>query len=121
MKPTPPDICANSTTRLADRAAGETAADQDQIQRATVRPAAGGTEGRPVAPRVYWVTDSSVLAATANRVTMLMFLQGELGTAPDQRYLTASVRVSFVEAGASGWRVDELAVVNEPRTVEAKP
>ena len=69
----------------------------------------------------YWVTNSSVLAATANRATMLMFLQGERGAPPDQRYLTASVRVSFVKPGASGWRVDDLAIVTQPQAVEAKP
>ncbi|MGB9305378.1 MAG: RDD family protein, partial [Mycobacterium sp.] len=53
--------------------------------------------------------------------TMLMFLQGERGAAPDQRYLTASVRVTFVKPGASGWRVDDLAVVTKPQTAGAKP
>ncbi|MGO9746792.1 MAG: RDD family protein [Mycobacterium sp.] len=69
----------------------------------------------------YWVTNSSVLTATPNHATMLMFLQGERGAAPDQRYLTASVRVTFVKPGASGWRVDDLAVVTKPQTAEAKP
>ncbi len=69
----------------------------------------------------YWVTNSSVLTATPNEATMLMFLQGERGAAPDQRYLTASVRVTFVNSGASGWRVDDLAVVAKSQTAEAKP
>ncbi len=69
----------------------------------------------------YWVTNSAVLAATANHATMLVFLQGERGTPPDQRYLTASVRVTFVKPGSSGWRVDDLAVVTQPQTAEAKP
>ncbi len=69
----------------------------------------------------YWVTNSSVLTSTPDHATMLMFLQGERGAAPDQRYLTASVRVTFVKPGASGWRVDDLAVVTKPQTVEAKP
>jgi Mce-associated membrane protein len=69
----------------------------------------------------YWVTNSSVLTATPNEAMMLMFLQGERGAAPDQRYLTASVRVTFVKSGASGWRVDDLAVVAKSQTAEAKP
>jgi len=69
----------------------------------------------------YWVTNSSVLTATPNHATVLMFLQGERGAAPDQRYLTASVRVTFVKPGASGWRVDDLAIVTTPQTAEAKP
>lgn len=69
----------------------------------------------------YWVTNSSVLIATPNQATMLMFLQGERGAAPDQRYITASVRVTFLKPGASGWCVDDLAVVTKPQTAEAKP
>ncbi|MGO9506914.1 MAG: RDD family protein [Mycobacterium sp.] len=69
----------------------------------------------------YWVTNSSVLTSTPDHATMLMFLQGERGAAPDQRYLTASVRVTFVKPGASGWRVDDLAVVTKPQTAGAKP
>jgi Mce-associated membrane protein len=69
----------------------------------------------------YWVTNSSVLTATPNEAMMLIFLQGERGAAPDQRYLTASVRVTFVKSGAAGWRVDALAVVAKSQTAEAKP
>lgn len=69
----------------------------------------------------YWVTNSAVLTATASRATMLVFLQGERGAPPDQRYLTASVRVSFVKPAAAGWRVDDLVVVTKPQTAEAKP
>lgn len=69
----------------------------------------------------YWVTNSSVLSATPNHATMLMFLQGERGAAPDQRYLIASVRVTFVKPGASVWRIDDLAIVTQPQTVQAKP
>ncbi|GLP82648.1 RDD family protein [Mycobacterium antarcticum] len=69
----------------------------------------------------YWVTDSSVLSATRGRATMLLFLQGRRGAAPDQRYLTASVRVNFVESDSTPWRVDELTVVTSPPTVKANP
>ncbi|MGH3555924.1 MAG: RDD family protein [Mycobacterium sp.] len=69
----------------------------------------------------YRVTNSSVLSATADRATMLVFLQGERGAPPNQRYIAASVRVTFVESGAAGWRIDDVAVVTEPQTAEAKP
>jgi Mce-associated membrane protein len=69
----------------------------------------------------YWVTNSSVLSATKDRATMLLFLQGQRGPAPNQRYLTASVRVSFAESGSASWRVDDLTVVSSPQPVQAKP
>lgn len=69
----------------------------------------------------YWVTNSAVLTATKGRATMLLFLQGQRGAAPDQRYLTASVRVTFVESGSAAWRVDDLAVVTNPQPAQAKP
>jgi Mce-associated membrane protein len=69
----------------------------------------------------YWVTNSSVLAATQGRATMLLFLQGQRGAPPNQRYITASVRVSFVQSRSAPWRVDDLAVVTNPQPVQAKP
>ena len=69
----------------------------------------------------YWVTISSVLTATPDHATMLLFLQGERGAPPNQRYLTASVRVTFVKPPAAGWRVDDVAIVTTPQTAEAKP
>ena len=69
----------------------------------------------------YWVTNSSVLGATPYRATMLVFLQGERGAPPNQRYITASVRVTFVQSGGAGWRIDDVAVVTTPQTAEAKP
>ncbi len=69
----------------------------------------------------YWVTNSSVLTASPERVTMLLFLQGERGTPPNQRYLSASVQATFVDAGRGAWRVDDIAVVTAPHRVEAKP
>lgn len=69
----------------------------------------------------YWVTDSSVLSATTDRATMLVFLQGQRGAPPDHRYITATVRVTFVDSGATGWRVDHLAVVTKPQPPEARP
>lgn len=91
-----------------DHYRAELAAQQQAVQKA-----------KPVHSE-YWVTSSAVLSATPDRVTMLLFLQGEQGALPDQRYITASVRAIF-ESGAAGWRVNDLAVVTEPRTAEAQP
>ncbi|PND54535.1 hypothetical protein CRM90_27485 [Mycobacterium sp. ENV421] len=68
----------------------------------------------------YWTTDSAVLSATDDRATMLVFLQGQRGAPPDQRYITASVRATFVKAGSLGWRVDDVAVITKPQPAEAR-
>lgn len=69
----------------------------------------------------YWVTDSAVLDAGGGAATMLLFLQGQRGAAPDQRYLTATVRVNFLQSGSAPWRVDDLTVVTSPQPIEATP
>lgn len=66
----------------------------------------------------YWVSRSSVLAATADRATMLLFLQGQRGAPPTQRDIAASVRVTFVKSDRAGWRVDDVAVVTEPHVAQ---
>jgi Mce-associated membrane protein len=68
----------------------------------------------------YWVTNSSVLTADSDRATMLLFLHGRRGAPPNQRHITATVRVSFVQLTA-GWRVDGLVVITKPQPAEAKP
>lgn len=62
----------------------------------------------------YLVTDSSVLSAAPDRATMLLFMQGERGALPEQRPISATVRVVFEKSGGQ-WRVDDLAVVMKPR------
>lgn len=69
----------------------------------------------------YWVTNSAVLSAGRGRATMLLFLQGQRGAPPDQRYLTATVRVNFVQTDSAPWRVDDLTVVTSPQPIEPKP
>jgi Mce-associated membrane protein len=46
---------------------------------------------------------------------MLMFMQGRRGAAPEERYISATVRVSFAKNGDSGWRVDDLTVLTKPK------
>jgi Mce-associated membrane protein len=71
-------------------------------------------KGNPVINE-YWVTDSSVESATPDRATMLLFMQGRRGVAPDERYISATVRVTFAKDGKDRWRVDDLTVLTKPK------
>lgn len=62
----------------------------------------------------YWVRNSAVLTATANRAVMLMLLQGQRGAAPQQRSITASVRVDF-ERSPGDWKIAALTVLAPPK------
>ncbi|SBS79680.1 putative membrane protein/domain protein [uncultured Mycobacterium sp.] len=68
----------------------------------------------------YWVINSSVVDATPQKVTLLLFLEGERGDIPNQRYLTASVRARFVK-NSDGWQVDRLDVVTAPQSKPSRP
>ena len=57
-------------------------------------------KGNPVINE-YWVTDSSIQSAAPDRATMLLFMQGRRGAAPEERYITATVRVVFVKGSDS--------------------
>jgi Mce-associated membrane protein len=63
----------------------------------------------------YWVTNSAVLSATPDRATMLLFMQGHRGGGNEQRFITATVRVSFVKGAGTSWLVDDLTVVTKPK------
>jgi Mce-associated membrane protein len=71
-------------------------------------------KGNPVINE-YWVTDGSVESATPDRATMLLFMQGRRGAAPDERYISATVRVAFAKDGTDRWRVDDLTVLTKPK------
>ena len=62
----------------------------------------------------YWVSNSAVLSASADRASMLMLLQGQRGAAPQQRFISASVRVDFEKLGEA-WKVANLAVLAAPK------
>jgi Mce-associated membrane protein len=76
-------------------------------------------KGHP-AVNEYWVTDSTVLSATRDTATMLLFLQGHRGGGDEQRFITATVRVSFVKGKAGQWLVDNLDVVTKPKPAPPK-
>jgi Mce-associated membrane protein len=63
----------------------------------------------------YWVTDSTVLSATRDTATMLLFMQGHRGGGGEERFITATVRVSLVKGNDGQWLVDNLDVVTKPK------
>lgn len=76
-------------------------------------------KGHPVINE-YWVTDSTVLSAARDSATMLLFLQGHRGGSGDERFITATVRVSLVKGKDGRWLVDNLDVVTKPKPAPAK-
>jgi Mce-associated membrane protein len=62
---------------------------------------------RPVVNE-YWPTVSTVLSATRNSATMLLFLQGHRGDGNEERPISATVEVSFVKAKDGRWLIDEF-------------
>jgi Mce-associated membrane protein len=97
------DDFARAQSLATDKYRGQLKAQQDVVQK-----------GNPVVNE-YWVTDSSIQSATPDRATMLLFMQGRRGAAPGERYISATVRVSFVEDGDNHWRVDDLTVLTKPK------
>jgi Mce-associated membrane protein len=71
-------------------------------------------KGHPVINE-YVTSASSILSATPDRATMLLFMQGRRGAGDEVRYITASVRVKFVKGRDDHWRVDDLTVVTKPK------
>jgi Mce-associated membrane protein len=68
----------------------------------------------------YWVTDSTVLSADRNNATMLLFMQGHRGGGDQERFITATVRVSLAKGNDGHWLVDNLDVVTKPRPAPPK-
>ncbi len=97
------DDFARAQSLATDKYRGQLATQQDIVKK-----------GNP-AINEYWSVNSSVLEAAPDRATMLMFLQGRRGAAPDERYISATVRVVFLKGGDSRWRVDDLTVLTKPK------
>jgi Mce-associated membrane protein len=97
------DDFARAQSLATDKYRGQLAVQQDVVQK-----------GNPVINE-YWVTDSSIESAAPDRATMLVFMQGRRGAAPSERYITATVRVSFAKDGSGHWRVDDLTVLTKPK------
>jgi Mce-associated membrane protein len=97
------DDFARALSLATDKYRGQLAAQQDVVQK-----------GNPVINE-YWVSNSAIESATPDRATMLMFMQGRRGAAPEERYITATVRVSFVKGSGGHWLVDDLSVLTKPK------
>lgn len=69
----------------------------------------------------YWVTDSAVLSADRDRATMLLLLQGQRGIAPNQRLITASLRVDFTKSRSDQWQMSGLTVLAPPKPTNPAP
>ena len=97
------DDFARARSLATDKYRVQLATQQDIVQK-----------GNPVINE-YWPVNSSVLEAAPDRATLLMFLQGRRGAAPDERYITATVRVAFAKGRDNRWRVDDLTVLTRPK------
>ena len=98
-----PDDFARARSLATDKYRGQLSPQQEVVQK-----------GQPVLNE-YWPIDSAIQSATPDRATMLLFLQGRRGVGPDQRYISATVRVGFAKGGDDRWRVDDLTVVTKPK------
>lgn len=76
-------------------------------------------KGHPVVNE-YWVTDSTVVSATPKQASLLLFMQGHRGGGDEERFITATVRVSFVKAKDGRWLVDDLNVVTKPKPAKGQ-
>jgi Mce-associated membrane protein len=97
------DDFARAQSLSTDNYRGQLKAQQDIVQK-----------GNPLVNE-YWSMDSSIESASPDRATMLLFLQGRRGAAPEERYITATVRVNFAKDGDGRWRVDDLTVLTKPK------
>ena len=94
---------ARALSLTTDKYRAQLAAQQEAVQK-----------GHPVVNE-YWVTNSAVLSATQDRAAMLLFLQGHRGWEKQERFITATVKVSFVKGAGGRWLVDDLTVVTKPK------
>ncbi|PJK23213.1 RDD family protein [Mycolicibacterium goodii] len=96
------DDLDKAQTLTTDKYRPELIAQQDVIRKA------GPTTNE------YWAVSSAVLSATKTEASMLLALQGQRGTNPqDLKFLTATVRVDFRKSGDT-WQVDNLTVLKKP-------
>lgn len=102
------DDFAQALSLTTDNYRGQLLAQQQAVEKAN-----------PVVNE-YWVTDSAIQTATPIKATMLLFMQGQRGTPPAERYISATVRVVFTRAEDSRWLVDDLTVLTKPRQAEGK-
>jgi Mce-associated membrane protein len=57
-----------------------------------------------------------VLSASADQASMLIALQGQRGTDPeDLKFITATLRVEFGKSADGQWKVSNLVVLKKPQ------
>ncbi|KJX74540.1 RDD family protein [Mycobacterium lepromatosis] len=98
------DDFAHAQSLASDKYRHQLAAQQDVVEK-----------GHPVINE-YWSTAGAIQSATPDRATMLLFMQGRRGAAPGERYISATVRVSFAKDEHNHWLVDDLTVLTKLRT-----
>ncbi len=97
------DDFARARSLATENYRGQLAAQQEVVKK-----------GHPVINE-YWPADGAIKSASPDRATMLVFMHGRRGAAPDERYISATVRVSFAKDHDNHWRVDDLTVVTKPK------
>jgi len=93
------DDFARARSLATDNYRGQLAAEQEVVEK------------RQPVINEYWPVDGAIKSASPDRATMLLFMQGRRGAAPDERYISATVQVSFAKDGDNHWRVDDLTPV----------
>ncbi len=94
---------ARAQSLTTDRYRGELVKQQEAVQK------------HPVLNQ-YFVANGAVLRpVTPTHASMMLFMRGERGLASEQRYITATVRVSFAKGAHGQWRVDDLTVLTKPK------
>jgi Mce-associated membrane protein len=66
----------------------------------------------------YWVTSSAIQSVAPDRATMLLLMRGRRGEPPEQRDISATLRVTFTKDRTEQWRIDELTVLTKPKPPE---
>lgn len=80
-------------------------------------------QGAGATSNEYWAVSTTVLPnppVTPERASMLMAMQGQRGTNPDDlKFITATVRVDFDKSADGQWRVANLTVLKKPQMNQA--
>jgi Mce-associated membrane protein len=87
----------------------------EQQQAAILQASKENAAKSPVVDNAYWSTNASVLTSAEDRGTMLIFLQGQRGTPPDMRTITATVKADFERVGDGQWKLNSLTVLAKPQ------
>jgi Mce-associated membrane protein len=95
---------ARARTLTTDKYRPQLAAQQDAVKK------------RGPTTNEYWAANSAVLTVAPDQASMLIMLQGQRSASQQQeRFITATVRVSFEKSAQGQWRVADLTVLTRPR------